>query len=135
MSDSPSADDIQQQMSRIRSGLHQEVKGIVENARAITDWKHYVRQYPWACMAGAAALGYLVVPKRLEILRPDPNTLAELARTNRLVVNPQPQPRPRGGTTGAMFSFLANAVMRGAMGYLGQQATKIMRAQADRHPS
>jgi hypothetical protein len=119
-------------MAKIRSELHQDVRGIVENAKVITDWKHYVRHHPWACMVGAAALGYLVVPKRLEILRPDPETLADLARTNRLVVNAQSEPRPRGGTTGAIFTFLATALMRGAMGYLGQQATWLMRGRADR---
>jgi hypothetical protein len=121
-------------MARIRYDLHDDVRGIVENAKVITDWKYYVRRYPWACMAGVAALGYLAVPKRLEIVRPDPETLAELARTNRLVVNPQAQPKPRGGTVGSMFGFLANTFVRAAMGYMGQQAGKILRAQVERHP-
>lgn len=134
MPNSPSADNIQREMSRIRCDLHDDVRGIVANARVITDWKHYVRRYPWACMAGAAALGFLVVPRRLEILRPDPDTLAELAKTNRLVVNPQPQPKPRGGTVASMFTFVANTFLRAAMGYAGQQAGRILRAQAERHP-
>lgn len=134
MPDSPSADDIQRQMSQIRCDLHEDVRGIVENARVISDWKYYVRRYPWACMTGAAALGYLVVPRRLEIVRPDPDTLAELAKTNRLVVNPQPQAKPRGGAVASLFTFLANTFVRAAMGYVGQQAGKILRAQTERYP-
>jgi hypothetical protein len=134
MPDSPSADDIRRQMSRIRCDLHEDVRGIVENARVITDWKHYVRRYPWACMAGAVAVGYLVIPRRLEIMRPDPDTLAELAKTNRLIVNSQPQPQLRGGTVASMFTFLANTFVRAAIGYMGQQAGKILRTQVERHP-
>lgn len=52
-----SADAIQGQMAKIRSDLHADVRGIVENARVITDWKYYVRRYPWASVAGAAAAG------------------------------------------------------------------------------
>ncbi|MEN6498571.1 MAG: hypothetical protein ABFD16_30065 [Thermoguttaceae bacterium] len=128
-----SADAIQGQMAKIRSDLNADVRGIVENARVITDWKYYVRRYPWACVAGAAALGYLVVPRRLELLRPDPATLAELAKTNRLVVNPQPDPKPRSGTVASLFTFLANTLVRTAVGYMGQNAGKILRAQMERH--
>jgi hypothetical protein len=127
-----SADAIQGQMAKIRSDLHADVRGIVENARVITDWKYYVRRYPWASVAGAAALGYLVVPRRLELLRPDPATLAELAKTNRLVVNPQPDPKPRGGAMTSLFTFLANTLVRTAVGYMGQNAGKILRAQMER---
>lgn len=133
MPDSLSANDIQHQMSRIRCDLHTNVRGIVENAKVIADWKYYVRRYPWACVAGVAALGYLAVPRRLEILRPDPSTLAELAKTNRLIVNPQPEPRPHGGAVASLFTFLANTFLRVAMGYVGQQAGRILRAQTE-HP-
>lgn len=128
-----SAGAIQGQMAKIRSDLHADVRGIVENARVITDWKYYVRRYPWACVAAATALGYIVVPRRLEVLRPDPATLAELAKTNRLVVNPQAEPKPRGGAVASLFTFLANTFVRTAVGYMGQHAGRILRAQMERH--
>ena len=112
MPDSPSADDIRRQMSRIRCDLHENVRGIVENARVITDWKHYVRRYPWVCMAGAIAVGYLAIPRRLEIMRPDPDTLAELAKTSRRssIRNLSRSPRR---SVASMFTFLANTFVPG----------------------
>jgi len=129
VAESPSADALQKQMAQIRSELHADVRGIVDNARVMSDWKYYVRRYPWACVAGAAALGYLVVPRRLEILRPDPDTLAQLAKTNRLIVSPQAEPKPRSTPVGNLFTFLANTLMRGAMTYLGEQATRLVRGE------
>jgi len=134
MPNSLSANDIQRQMSQIRCDLHTNVRGIVENAKVIADWKYYVRRYPWACLAGVAALGYLAVPRRLEILRPDLDTLAELAKTNRLIVHPQPQSKPHGGTAASLFTFLANTILPAAMGHVGRQVGRILRAQAE-HPA
>ena len=57
-------DSIRQQMAQIRHELHQDVRGVVVNAEAVTDWRRYYRMSPWASLAAAFAVGYLVVPKR-----------------------------------------------------------------------
>src|SRR5947209_12012268 len=51
-------------MARIRRELHEDVRGVVESAEAVTDWKHWIRDYPWASVAAAAAVGFFLVPKR-----------------------------------------------------------------------
>ena len=51
-------------MAQIRRELHEDVKGVVEGAEAATDWRRYVRSYPWATAGLALAIGYFVVPRR-----------------------------------------------------------------------
>jgi hypothetical protein len=120
-------------MTRIRCNLNEGVDGIVENAKVMSDWRFYVRSYPWACVGAAVALGYLIVPARLEIMRPDPETLAELAKQNRLLVKPEAEPQKRGGLTGAFLSLLAGAAMRGVTSYATGVASQAMAQQAARY--
>lgn len=122
MSIAQEADDVQRQMSRIRCELNEDVDDIVANARVMSDWRYYVRAYPWVCAAGAAALGYLVVPARMEVISPDPKTLAKLAKEHRLIVKPEAEPHKRGGIVGPLFTLLASTLVRGLVAYLGQVA-------------
>ena len=57
-------DDVRRRMAQIRRELHEDVKGVVEGAEAATDWRRYVRNYPWATTGLALAIGYLVIPRR-----------------------------------------------------------------------
>ena len=78
-SQSPEIDELQRQMQRVRTSLGVEVHDLVENARAITDWRRYWRSHPWAWCGAAAILGYVVVPSR-RFGQADVGTLAELSR-------------------------------------------------------
>jgi hypothetical protein len=72
-------------MHDLRGQLDNDVEEVVDSAKEFTDWRTYVRSYPWACVGVAAAIGYLVVPSRVELESPDVDTLLELAkRTNSL---------------------------------------------------
>jgi hypothetical protein len=57
-------DEIRRRMAQIRRDLHIDMQGVVAGAEAATDWRYYVRLYPWAALGVACAAGYLVVPKR-----------------------------------------------------------------------
>ncbi len=57
-------DEIRRSMAQIRQRLHQDMQGVVAGAEAASDWKHYVRLYPFACLAVAFGLGMVVVPRR-----------------------------------------------------------------------
>jgi len=57
-------DDIRRQMAQIRRELHEDVQGVVAGAEAATDWRRYVRLYPWACVGAAFGLGFLIAPRR-----------------------------------------------------------------------
>ena len=57
-------DGIRRHMAQIRRELHEDVQGVVAGAEAVTDWKRYVRLYPWACVGVALGAGYLLAPRR-----------------------------------------------------------------------
>jgi len=72
-------DEIQRQMREIRINLGDEVHGLVNKARAMTDWRVHWRKHPWIWGSAAAALGYLIVPSR-RFGDSDARTLADIAR-------------------------------------------------------
>jgi hypothetical protein len=101
--------DIQQRMAEIRCELGQDVEGIVENARSLIDWRHCVHAYPWWCVGLAVAAGYLVVPKRREVIRLEPTAVAEMLKHRPMLVE------PRGvlqGMSAALASSIANVALR-----------------------
>lgn len=91
------------------------------HAKRLTDWRYYVKAFPWACLAGAVTIGYLAVPNRRDILTPDVDDLAELARRNQLVVQRRPKPTKSVSAANAALSLLANVLMRGAAHYIRQR--------------
>ena len=57
-------DEIRRYMAQIRHELHQDVQGVVKGAEATTDWRRYIRNYPWVAIGLAFGIGYLIVPKK-----------------------------------------------------------------------
>ncbi len=58
------AEEIQREMQHVRTNLRTEVHNLAQRARETTDWRHYVRRYPWVCLGAVAATGYLLVPHK-----------------------------------------------------------------------
>jgi hypothetical protein len=52
-------------MAKIRSELHQDMRGVVGGAAAVADWRTYVRERPWLAVGVAFAAGYMLVPRRI----------------------------------------------------------------------
>lgn len=134
MSGSTQAAEIRERMASLRSELDEGVDDIFEDARTLGNWRYYVHQYPWACLAAAATAGFLLVPRRLELVTPDAETLLRLAKKNQIVIKQKPEPRPKG-PGGALISFLANMAMRSALAYAGQQMGKWSSGQAEAQPA
>ena len=126
MHDSDEIQRIRAEMAQIRCDLNDDVEGLVEHAREMTDWRYYVRAYPLASAAAVAALGYLAVPRRPEIVSPDAETLAQLAKRHQLVVVDRPKAERQKTLSGSLFNLVASLAMRGIMAYVGQQAGKVM---------
>lgn len=61
---SDSAENIRKRMEEVRLEVGDDVAGIVRSAKALTDWRGHVRKHPFLCVGAAAALGFLIVPKR-----------------------------------------------------------------------
>ena len=120
-----SAEAIRRQMRQVRRELGVDMDEIVESTRELTDWRAYVKRYPWFCLGAAAAVGFLIVPKSVELVSPDADALLELAKNNKLVVKTNPQPQARSGLVTTAISFLASAALRSAIAHAGQQFGKI----------
>jgi hypothetical protein len=108
-----SAESIQEQMRQVRCELGEDVQGLVDSARVMADWRHYVRSYPWLCLGLAAAAGFLLVPSRVQVLRPDANTLADLVKRHKVVVEGGPRPTAKPPAT--MGSMLSGALLQGGL--------------------
>ena len=116
--------NIQDRMAQIRRDVDQAVDDIAVEARDLTrqlaDWRYYVRRYPWVAAAGAAAVGYLIVPKRTpRIVQPDPETLTALSREGRLTIGQQPTPFQTLARVG--LNQLSSVMLRSAASYLADK--------------
>lgn len=126
MENEASAAELKAQMQQIRRGLRPEVDEIVENARTLMTWQHYVTSYPWASLGVAAAVGYLAVPQKLRISSPDAETLKQLARENRLVVENKPKSQAKPGLIASALTLIGGAILRAGLTYAGQQAGRFL---------
>jgi hypothetical protein len=126
-------------MAQIRRDLHVDVQGVVQGAEAATDWRRFIRGYPWASIGVALAVGYLIVPRRH---RGTTTTLqvapAEIARAVALEP-PEPEVKKSKGLLGTVFGLVAPIAIRAAQGYALQFAEQWMAQrvaeQMERHPN
>jgi len=89
--------EICQQMDRVRRNLGDEVDEIVESAQTLTDWRYYIKTHPWMCLAGAAAVGYFIVPKRMVVIGPSAEMIEEAIKRSALAFKTPPAPPKRHG--------------------------------------
>lgn len=127
--DSPAA-EIQQEMLRVRRRLDCDVQETVAGAQQLTDWKYYLKNYPWHVCGAAAAIGYLAVSRPTRIVSPDAESLERLAKRNRLVVQQQPQPERSTSLAQSAGRLVGHMVLRAAVAWAGQQLGKVVGNEA-----
>ena len=125
-------------MAQIRRDLHADVQGVVQGAEAATDWRRYIRDYPWASLGAALVVGYMVVPRKQQA------TTIHLAPTEpvRTIAAEAPPPveeKKKGKSLlGMAFGMLAPVALRAAQGYALQFAEQWMARkvadQMQQHP-
>jgi hypothetical protein len=123
----PESDEIRRKMAQIRRDLHQDVQGVVQGAEAATDWRRFIRNYPWASMGVALAVGYLIVPRRQKT-QAIAYAPAEIARAI-AVESPkviEPEAKKGKGLLGTVFGLVAPIALRAAQGYALQFAEQWM---------
>lgn len=59
-----SPEELQRRMARLRSEVSEDVESVFDTAEELTDWRHYVRRYPWVTVTAAAAVGFVLAPSR-----------------------------------------------------------------------
>jgi len=116
-------------MAALRSNLEGDVhnvtvsaRAVAENARAMADWRYIVRRFPFATAGVAAAVGYLIVPRRSEVIVPDPETLAQMAKLNQVWVKtgaPKASEK-QGGLMASLLALGASAATRFAMNWASE---------------
>jgi len=117
------ADEIQREMRQIRVELRDNVQEIVSSAREIVDWQSYVKAYPWACVGAAAFLGYLLVPSRTTVIRPDPEALRELTKSREML---EQQVKPKKSLVGMLLGMAAASAAQAAMSVASHQVQQLL---------
>jgi hypothetical protein len=125
--------EIQRRMAQIRRELHEEVKEAVKGAQSLTDWRSQVKSHPWLALGAAAAIGYMIVPKRR---RPETPTIVTV---NPVAASPVSSPsapsssspprKGRFGLLGSAFSLVAPIAVRAAQNYAIQYMEQFLAAQ------
>ena len=115
-------EEIQRQMREIRINLGDEVHGLVNKARAMTDWRVHWRNHPWIWSGAAAALGYLIVPSR-RFGNSDAGKLADIARVSSASLASR---SPRRRIISELASLALGIVAKKAMQELGRRFEGVM---------
>jgi hypothetical protein len=118
--DADEVDNIRRQMAQIRRELHEDMQNVVAGAEAVTDWRRYVKLYPWACVGLAFTLGFLIVPRRRRSITEVAEKTAEktATRVKEAVTPPKVEKKEkRTGLFGMLFGMVAPVVVRAAQSY------------------
>lgn len=126
-----SAEKVCRRMAELRRELECDVREVTRGAQVITDWKFYVRKFPWAVAGAALVAGYILIPKRRAIIKPDADTIAELVKQKKIrVESVTPDPNKPGVVKSLVMMGLTWAVRNGI-----QYATQQMAAAAQNRAS
>lgn len=128
------AEEIQRQMQSVRTSMRADVKELVENARDMTDWHYYVRRYPIASVAAAAAAGFALTSLGAPSPRATPSpSLPEAApltsTSSRSGLSPGNSSSFVQQLFGSASSMATAAISRAAMGILSQQLARFVDGQ------
>jgi len=133
-------EQIRRRMAELRREMECDVNQVRRGARQMkaqmTDWTYYVRKFPWAVAGAAVVAGYLLVPKKRPVIKPDPEMLAELVKQNKVKVQ---STAPAPDNPGMMKSLLMMGLTwaaRTGFAYMTQRITEAahQRAQATAPP-
>jgi hypothetical protein len=119
-------DEIRREMARIRVDLHQDVRGVVAGAEAATNWRYYVRLYPWTSLAAALAVGFLIVPRKRRSVRATAEAAAAATAAKlheAAAFEPRAQvekEKRRTGLMGLVLGFVGPVAVRAAQNYAAQ---------------
>lgn len=124
------AQAIRQNMAHVRGEFDENVEEFVAGAKNLTNWRHYVKAAPWGAVGAAAALGFVIVPRQIKIVQPNPDDIAKLAKRHQVVVEHGAKSEARSGPTQVVFTMIANALLRAATAYASQEAGKLFGSKA-----
>ncbi|MEX2171832.1 MAG: hypothetical protein WD851_21105 [Pirellulales bacterium] len=122
---SMSVDDLQKRMAQLRGEVRADVIHTSAAAKEFTDWRYYVRQFPWVSAAAVAAVGFLLVPRKRPRPMIDEAALEKMVAEKRVVVIPQKQETAKKTMLGSVGGLIAAAAARAAMNYFSHRFTDV----------
>ena len=126
MNTTDDAEALVQQMDAVRGRAIHRVEGMVESARTLMDWRHYVASHPWVCLGVAAAAGYLIVPQRPIVVATDGYDGERPAIDAATLKAAAAQSAPRGGLVNALVGMAASAAVRAATQAASQYGPQLL---------
>lgn len=113
------AAEICQRMAQIRSALGEHAVTAAKEARRTTDWRSYVTRNPWAWAAAAAAVGYLLIPRRPKLVM-DQRAVQHVAQDVAREMRSMQQAQPTGVKywLGLALPIVQGIALRGAMSFV-----------------
>ena len=121
--DNESAENICRRMAELRRELIHDVQDVTRSAKAMASPSFYIRKFPWATLAIAAGLGYMLIPKKKQIIKPDMEALAELVRKNQVHINASKATEESPGMVKTLAVMGLTWAARAGMNYVVQQLT------------
>jgi hypothetical protein len=127
-----SAEEIRRRMAELRRELtcdvdevSRGVRDVGRTAREMVSPLYLIRNYPWASAAVAAAVGYVLVPKKRhqQIVKPDPEMLAELVRKEQIKVDTSKASSDRQGMLKSLAIMGITWAAKTGMNYMVQRMT------------
>jgi hypothetical protein len=132
MASDDSAERIRRRMAELRRELECDVREVGRSARVMTDWTFYVRKFPWAVAAVAAATGFMLIPKKKSVIKPDPDMIAELVKQKKIRVEPVAKQSPdKPGIIKTLLMMGITWGARAAMAHITQQMTSAAQRHQD----
>jgi hypothetical protein len=116
------SDEIRRKMAQIRRELHEDVREVVAGAEGVTDWRRYVRSYPWASVGVVTAVGFLAVPRGSRSLPGDAARRSDMAEVRDELrqareAAPEVKEKQRQSLVGAALAMAAPLAWRFAQNY------------------
>ena len=132
MSHDESAEKVRRRMAELRRELECDVRDVSRGARVMTDWKFYVRRFPWAVTGAALVAGYLLVPKRKPVIKPDTDEIAELVKQKQIRVESVTKAESPGMMKSLLMMGLTWALRTG-ISYATQQFAAAAQQKTQQH--
>ncbi len=123
MSPEEPAETICRRMAELRRELTHDVQDVSRSARAMASPSFYIRKFPWATLAMAAGVGYMLIPKKKQVIQPDMAALAELVRKNQVHINASQAAEESQGMVKTLAVMGLTWAAKAGMNYVIQQLT------------
>ncbi len=127
------AEEIQRELAELRSAIVADVRAVASDARTLADWRYHFRKHPWWCCAGAAALGFWIVPRRSGAPNVPAQSSSGLVDRVLAQASGAEPPAEAGAAKGAVSGaaeMLAALALRQGVGFLASYGREWLERQA-----